>query len=246
MRHLILTDIHGNIDALEAVLRDASGEYDEVVCCGDLVGYGASPTEVIEWVRQEAAFIVRGNHDRAVWEDGLKETFNLAAQAAIEWCLREIDPADIEWLRQLPAGPVWPYDFGLAHGSPLDEDEYIAFTEDIIGLERAFERSLLFFGHTHVQGGWIWGPGEIRPAPAPTARESQRVLEVIPDFFYMINPGSVGQPRDHDPRAAYAVWDSERQLLFLRRVSYDIRAAQKKIMAAGLPLSLATRLASGR
>ena len=246
MRHLILTDIHGNIDALEAVLRDASGEYDEVVCCGDLVGYGASPTEVIEWVRQEAAFIVRGNHDRAVWEDGLKETFNLAAQAAIEWCLREIDPADIEWLRQLPAGPVWPYDFGLAHGSPLDEDEYIAFTEDIIGLERAFERSLLFFGHTHVQGGWIWGQGEIRSAPAPTARESQRVLEVIPDFFHMINPGSVGQPRDHDPRAAYAVWDSERKLLFLRRVAYDIRAAQKKIMAAGLPLSLATRLASGR
>ncbi len=150
MRYLILTDIHGNIDALEAVLRDASGRYDEVVCCGDLVGYGASPSAVVDWIRQEAAFIVRGNHDRAVWEAGLKETFNLAAQAAIEWCLNSLDPADIEWLRGLPAGPVWPFDFGLAHGSPLDEDEYLTFTQDVIGLDQVFESKLLFFGHTHV------------------------------------------------------------------------------------------------
>lgn len=246
MRHLILTDIHGNIDALEAVLRDASGHYDEVVCCGDLVGYGASPAEVIEWVRQEAAFIVRGNHDRAIWEDGLKETFNLAAQAAINWSLQEIQPSDIEWLRQLPAGPVWHHDFGLAHGSPLDEDEYLAFTEDVIGLERVFERRLLFFGHTHIQGGWIWDRDGVQPAPAPSLRESQRVLDVNPDFYYLINPGSVGQPRDHDPRAAYAVWDSEHQLLTLRRVAYDVQAAQNRILAAGLPAYLAVRLANGR
>jgi diadenosine tetraphosphatase ApaH/serine/threonine PP2A family protein phosphatase len=246
MRHLILTDIHGNIDALEAVLRDASGHYDEVVCCGDLVGYGASPSEVIEWIRQEASFIVRGNHDRAVWEDGLKETFNLAAQAAIEWCLKKLDPADIEWLRQLPAGPVWPYDFGLAHGSPLDEDEYLAFTEDVIGLEPAFERKLLFFGHTHVQGGWIWDHDGVQPAPVPGLRDTQRVLDVHPDVHHLINPGSVGQPRDHDPRAAYAVWDSESRLLTLRRVAYDIRTAQQRILSAGLPVSLAMRLANGR
>jgi diadenosine tetraphosphatase ApaH/serine/threonine PP2A family protein phosphatase len=246
MRHLILTDIHGNIDALEAVLRDASGHYDEVVCCGDLVGYGASPAEVIEWVRQEAAFVVRGNHDRAVWEDGLKDTFNRAAHAAIEWCLKKLDPADIEWLRQLPTGPVWPYDFGLAHGSPLDEDEYLAFAEDVIGLERVFERRLLFFGHTHVQGGWIWEREGVQPAPAPGPRERQRVLQVHADIHHLINPGSVGQPRDHDPRAAYAVWDSESRLLTLRRVVYDIRSAQNRILAAGLPASLAMRLANGR
>lgn len=246
MRHLILTDIHGNIDALEAVLRDASDRYDDVVCCGDLVGYGASPIEVIEWVRQEATFIVRGNHDRAVWEEGLKETFNEAAQAAIEWCLKAIHPADIEWLRQLPSGPLWPYDFGLAHGSPLDEDEYLAFVEDVIGLERHFQRNLLFIGHTHLQGGWIWEREEVHPAPAPGPRESQRVLAVNDEFYYLINPGSVGQPRDHDPRAAYAVWDSQRRLLTLRRVAYDVRAAQQKILAAGLPASLAIRLANGR
>ena len=246
MRHLILTDIHGNIDALEAVLRDASGRYDEVVCCGDLVGYGASPAEVIEWVRQEAAYIVRGNHDRAVWEEGLKETFNLAAQAAIDWSLKAMHPADIEWLRQLPSGPLWPYDFGLAHGSPLDEDEYLAFVEDVVGLEQYFQRNLLFIGHTHVQGGWIWERDGVQPAPAPGPRESQRVLAVNPEFFYLINPGSVGQPRDHDPRAAYAVWDSHRQLLTLRRVAYDVRAAQRRILAAGLPASLAIRLAIGR
>lgn len=246
MRYLILTDIHGNIDALEAVLRDASDRYDEVVCCGDLVGYGASPSEVIDWVRLEATHIVRGNHDRAVWEEGLKETFNLAAQAAIEWCLKSLDPADIEWLRGLPGGPVWPYDFGLAHGSPLDEDEYLAFTEDVIGLDQVFERKLLFFGHTHVQGGWIWDRGGVHPVAAPGARESQRVLDVNPDYLYLINPGSVGQPRDHDPRAAYAVWDSRGGLLTLRRVAYDVRAAQRRIVEAGLPQSLSARLAIGR
>jgi predicted phosphodiesterase len=246
MRYLILTDIHGNIDALEAVLRDALGRYDEVVCCGDLVGYGASPAEVIDWVRQEAAVVVRGNHDRAVWETGLKETFNHAAYAAIEWCLKQLSPADVEWLRQLPSGPVWPYDFGLAHGSPLDEDQYLIFAEDVIGLELEFQRKLLFFGHTHRQGGWIWQHQGVQPAPAPGLRETQRVLDVQPDVHYLINPGSVGQPRDRDPRAAYAVWDSQQRLLTLRRVIYDVRAAQKRILAAGLPQSLAERLASGR
>jgi diadenosine tetraphosphatase ApaH/serine/threonine PP2A family protein phosphatase len=246
MRHLILTDIHGNIDALEAVLRDASGHYDEVVCCGDVVGYGASPAEVIDWVRLEASFIVRGNHDRAVWEYGLTETFNLAAQAAIEWCRKELHPDDIGWLRQLPAGPIWPFDFGLAHGSPRDEDEYISFQADLIGLDAHFQRNLLFIGHTHLQGGWIWEHGGMHPVAAPGPRESQRVLEVDPDCYYLINPGSVGQPRDRDPRAAYALWDSPRRLLTLRRVAYDVRAAQQKILAAGLPASLAMRLAAGR
>ncbi|MDR3737694.1 MAG: metallophosphoesterase family protein [Terracidiphilus sp.] len=246
MRHLILTDIHGNIDALEAVLRDASDRYDDVVCCGDLVGYGASPIEVIEWVRQEATFIVRGNHDRAVWEEGLKETFNATAQAAIDWCLKEIRPDDIEWLRQLPAGPVWPYDFGLAHGSPADEDEYLVFAADVVGLEPHFQCNLLFVGHTHVQGGWIWQRGGVRAAPVPSLRETQRVLDVDPDLLYLINPGSVGQPRDRDPRAAYALWDSGARLLTLRRVAYDVQSAQSRILSAGLPESLAIRLANGR
>ena len=246
MRHLILTDIHGNIDALEAVLRDASNHYDEVVCCGDLVGYGASPAEVIEWVRQEASFIVRGNHDRAVWEEGLKETFNDAAKKAIEWCLVTLSPTDIEWLRQLPAGPIWPYDFGLAHGSPADEDEYLAFTADVTGLDRHFQSKLLFFGHTHIQGGWSWQRGGVLPLPVPTPRETQRVLDIDPDNLYLVNPGSVGQPRDRDPRAAYAIWDSGERLLTLRRVVYDIEAAQSRIVNAGLPESLAVRLAAGR
>jgi diadenosine tetraphosphatase ApaH/serine/threonine PP2A family protein phosphatase len=246
MRYLILTDIHGNIDALEAVLRDASGRYDEVVCCGDLVGYGACPVEVIEWVRQEATITVRGNHDRAVWEAGLKETFNYAARRAVEWCLETLTPADIEWLRQLPAGPVWPYDFGLAHGSPADEDEYLTLTQDVIGLDRHFQGNLLFFGHTHVQGGWIWQRGGVQRVPVPGPRETQRVIDVDPDYLYLVNPGSVGQPRDHDPRAGYAIWDSAQRLLTLRRVIYDIRTAQGRILSAGLPESLATRLATGR
>jgi len=246
MRHLILTDIHGNIDALEAVLRDASGRYDEVVCCGDLVGYGACPIEAIEWIRQEATCIVRGNHDRALWEDGLKETFNHAAQRAIEWCLEVLGPGDLEWLRELPAGPLWLDGFGLAHGSPADEDDYLTLTADVTGLDRYFEDKLLFFGHTHIQGGWSWQRGGIQPMSVPGARETQRVLDLDPDYLYLINPGSVGQPRDRDPRAAYAIWDSTDRLLTLRRVVYDIRAAQGRIRAAGLPDSLAVRLAAGR
>jgi diadenosine tetraphosphatase ApaH/serine/threonine PP2A family protein phosphatase len=246
MRRLILSDIHGNLEALEAVARDAHGLYDEVVCCGDIVGYGASPHEAIAWIRGSAASIVRGNHDRAAWEPGVRETFTAPARTAAAWCAQVLSEQDLAWLRDLPPGPIWRDDFGLVHGSPEDEDEYLEYTTDVRGIDQLLERRLCFLGHTHVQGGWQWLPGGIRRLTVPTAREPQRVVELDLQAHYLINPGSVGQPRDYDPRAAYAIWDAAAGVLTFRRVAYDIDSAQRRIVAAGLPESLALRLGLGR
>ncbi|MGD0578723.1 MAG: metallophosphoesterase family protein [Bryobacteraceae bacterium] len=246
MRRLILSDIHGNLEALQAVVRDAQGLYDEVVCCGDIVGYGASPQEAIAWARASVASVVRGNHDRAVWEPGLKESFTPSARTAAAWCAQVLSAPDLEWLRGLPAGPFWGDGFGLVHGSPDDEDAYLEFNMDVRGIDQLLQRSPCFLGHTHVQGGWQWQPGGLRRMPVPLAGEPQRVVNLDAGVLYLINPGSVGQPRDHDPRAAYAIWDDAQRLLSYRRVAYDIESAQHRIVAAGLPESLALRLAMGR
>ncbi len=246
MRRLILSDIHGNLEALEAVARDAQGLFDEVVCCGDIVGYGASPREAIAWVRTSNACVVRGNHDRAAWEPSVKESFTPSARTAAEWCTQVLSAQDLEWLRGLPAGPIWGDEFGLVHGSPEDEDAYLEYTTDVHGIDQLLQRSLCFLGHTHVQGGWQWQPGGMRRMSVPSAGEPERVLDLDPEALYLINPGSVGQPRDRDPRAAYAIWDTAEHLLSYRRVPYDIESAQRRIVAAGLPPSLALRLAVGR
>ena len=246
MRRLILSDIHGNLEALEAVSNDARGRYEEVVCCGDIVGYGASPSEAIAWIRQSGASIVRGNHDRAAWEPGVKDTFTPSARTAAAWCAEVLSEQDLAWLRDLPVGPIWRDDFGLVHGSPEDEDAYLEYTTDVRGIDRLLQRRVCFLGHTHVQGGWQWLPGCIRRVRVPSAWETQCVVELDPQTPYLINPGSVGQPRDNDPRAAYAVWDAAAASLTFRRVAYDIDSAQRRIVAAGLPESLALRLTLGR
>jgi len=246
MRRLILSDIHGNLEALEAVSNDARGRYDEVVCCGDIVGYGASPHEAIVWMQRSGASIVRGNHDRAAWEPGVRESFTPSARTAAAWCAQVLGEEDLAWLRALPPGPIWRDDFGLVHGSPDDEDAYLEYTTDLRGIDQLLQRRVCFLGHTHVQGGWQWQPGGIRLLPVPAPEEPECVVELDPDSLILINPGSVGQPRDYDPRAAYAIWDATQGLLSYRRVAYDIDSAQRRIVAAGLPHSLAHRLAIGR
>ncbi len=246
MRRLILSDIHGNLEALEAVSNDARGRYDEVLCCGDIVGYGASPHEAIVWMQRSGASIVRGNHDRAAWEPGVRESFTPSARTAAAWCAQVLGEEDLAWLRALPPGPLWRDGFGLVHGSPDDEDAYLEYTTDLRGIDQLLQRRLCFLGHTHVQRGWQWQPGGIRLLPVPAPEESECVVELDPDSLFLINPGSVGQPRDYDPRAAYAIWDAAAASLTFRRVAYDIGSAQRRIMAAGLPESLALRLAIGR
>lgn len=243
LAYLILSDIHGNLEALEAVLADAEGRYDCILCLGDLVGYGADPNAVTEWVREEAAAVVRGNHDRACSGSESLEYFNPHARAAAIWTRRALTPENRQYLTQLQRGPLRIEEplgqFLLVHGSPVDEDQYLSNMDDGALMEGHLELPATFFGHTHVQGGF-------RLAPAGIARiRRDRPLTLEDGYHYLINPGAVGQPRDGDPRAAYALYSIEDQTVDYRRVEYDVQSASAKIRAAGLPEVLALRLFEG-
>ena len=246
MRYLIVSDLHSNWEALEAVLCAASGQYESTLCCGDLVGYGADPNAVTDWAKTTLTAVVRGNHDRAsVGLDDL-EWFNASARAAALWTERELTPENNAYIRALPRGPVQVEGFHMVHGSPLDEDEYLV---DSTEAEAAFQYAaapLIFFGHTHIQGGFIWRREGVEVVTHPAWHGGAASLQLEPDTAYMVNPGSVGQPRDNDPRAAFCFYDSESRVLTWRRLEYDIPKAQDKIRRAGLPAVLADRLAVGR
>ena len=245
MRYLILSDIHANWEALDAVLAHARGNYDQVLCCGDLVGYGADPNPVVEWVRVNAAGIVRGNHDKAC--AGLEdlEWFNAVARISAEWTLKTLSAENAAYLRRLRKGPLVFNGFDLVHGSPLDEDEYLVTLNDIVQLRPYLESHLIFFGHTHLQGGFLVHRNGIRKIEKTRIRFDDKTIELEPDPIYLINPGSVGQPRDGDPRAAYAIYTPEERLVCYHRVTYEVAKAQTKILDAGLPDMLAERLATG-
>ncbi len=246
MRYLILSDIHANLEGLEAAAEHAAGKYDQVLCCGDLIGYGADPNAVTVWVRAHAAGVVRGNHDKAsVGLDDL-EWFNPVARAAAVWTQRELTPENTEYIRNLPRGPLTFDGFQMVHGSPLDEDDYILGAGDAGLVFGYLDKPLTFFGHTHFQGGFIWNRARVETIEKTPAAEERQTLELDPDCAYMINPGSVGQPRDGDPRAAYVLYNPEESFLIYYRLAYDVRKAQEKIRRAGLPPILADRLATGR
>jgi predicted phosphodiesterase len=244
VRYLILSDIHGNREALEAVAAHARGAYDAALCCGDLVGYGADPNATIEWVRANVGVVVRGNHDKVC--SGLvdREWFNPVARQAAEWTEHALTPANLEYLRNLPKGPAMVDSFQILHGSPLDEDDYLVTSFEVTQIQSYLERQVSFFGHSHVQGGFVCRWNGVRRIGGPWLHE-ETVLELDAEAWYLINPGSVGQPRDGDPRAAYLLYDSEARAVEYRRVEYNVGEAQRKIRAAGLPEILALRLQTG-
>jgi len=246
VRYLILSDLHANQEALDAVVREADGRWDAAVCCGDLVGYAADPNSVVEWVRAHCALVVRGNHDRAC--TGLEdlEWFTAVAKAAAAWTQQALTAPNLAWVRDLPKGPLLLDGFEVAHGSPYDEDEYLMAGDEAATAFSYLECRLAFFGHTHIQGGYIWNQARVETIPRPPARARHRTIEIDPGCAYLVNPGSVGQPRDGDSRAAFALYDSAANTVTYRRVSYDIAAAQRKIREAGLPPALADRLSQGR
>ncbi len=245
MPFLILSDIHANLEALEAVLEDARGRYDSVVCLGDLVGYGADPNPVTEWVKANVASVIRGNHDRACTGMDSLEYFNPSARASAVWTRGMLTPGNLSYLQRLARGPlrVTPGGasdgFDLVHGSPVDEDEYLVGVEDVQFLRDYLETKVTFFGHTHLQGGFLLGPRSTK------LLDPDRVVQLEPDYYYLINPGSVGQPRDGNPHAAYALYSPEDRTVEYRRVPYDVGKAAAKILAAELPESLAMRLFDG-
>jgi predicted phosphodiesterase len=246
VHYLILTDIHANWEALEAVTRDAAGGYDQILCCGDLVGYGADPNLVVEWVREHCSAVVRGNHDKACTGIEDLEWFNPIAREAALWTMKALTTANADYTRALTKGPLGIDGFQLVHGSAADEDEYILAPGEAELAFTYMERRLEFFGHTHVQGGFVWNRSRVEILPRVAPRAWDLPLEIDPTCGYMINPGSVGQPRDGDPRAAYALYDSDSGMVTYRRTEYDLAGAQKKIREAGLPHILADRLSAGR
>lgn len=245
MRFLILSDIHANWEALNAVLRDAAGRrYDAVLCLGDIVGYGPNPNEVVSWVRAHADVIIRGNHDKACSGADAFNSFNPVAQCSSRWTREELLEEHMQWLLNLDRGPVLVEDFDLVHGAPDDEDRYMFHEHEAeIGLRHA-EEQLTFFGHTHVQGGFV---GETCRRCFEVSRLNilPSQMTIVPERTYLLNPGSVGQPRDGDARAAYCIYDSAMRVVEFCRVDYDIRTVQDKILEKGLPEELAFRLASG-
>ncbi len=257
MRALILSDIHGNLEALNAVLA-AAGEWDVLWNLGDMVGYGGSPNEVLEAIRPISTLTVRGNHDRVCCGQSSAVNFNPTARAAAMWTLNELSPENLEWLRSVPQGPLFPEVAGgtleaplvaLAHGSPLNEDHYILSMRDAWAPLQQMTTAITFVGHTHVQGGFAqkehdWH--EHRPRYRGGNEAETWTLAVAPGTRNLINPGSVGQPRDCDWRAAFAIYDMVEEEVVYHRVPYDLTAAQGRILMAGLPERLAARLREGR
>jgi predicted phosphodiesterase len=246
VRYLVLSDIHANLEALEAVLEAAPRDtWDRVLVLGDLVGYGADPNEVIARVRAlDPIAVIRGNHDKAACGVDDASAFNNLARQAAEWTYETLTDEHRTWLRELPAGPAVIDDvLEICHGAPFDEDAYIFDGRDAA---RAFEtstRQLCLFGHTHLPVIFLHSDTRFEG----TVPEGEAfTLPLEPDVRYLVNPGSVGQPRDGDPRAAFAVFEEQTRSLLLRRVEYPVAVAQQKITAAGLPPSLANRLALGR
>lgn len=251
MRALILSDIHANIDALDAVLN-AAPAHDAVWNLGDMVGYGACPNEVVERARALGRTFVRGNHDRVCCGLADASEFNSIALRAAHWTEQVLTENNQDWLRTVPRGPVLPNgpQVGCVHGSPLDEDHYVLSLYDAAHQLAHTRTRITFFGHTHVQGAFAVGRDgdryEMRPTYGAGDGVESWTLDLRETASYLLNPGSVGQPRDHDWRAAFALYDDEAQQVTFWRTPYPVRVAQARILRAGLPEILATRLFSGR
>jgi len=251
VRILLLSDIHANLEALDACLANAPS-FDAIVNLGDIVGYGASPNEVTNRSREIGKIFVRGNHDKAATGIMDLDDFNPMAAAAAIWTRNELTPENLDWLKALPHGPVSLPDFPdvqLVHGSPNDEDEYVVSLGDALAPLITLTMPLTFFGHTHLQGGFFANGSAadgFRPEYRTVGQPESVQMQLKSTARYLINPGSVGQPRDGDWRAAFALYYTEEQVVEFHRTPYNLKAAQDRIFAAQLPARLATRLAAGR
>ncbi len=244
MRTAVIADIHSNLEAFTAVLeRIQALKAAKLVCLGDMVGYNANPNEILDICRAEKVLCVLGNHD--VRASGIEEPedFNPAARAAVLWTRKQLTAENRDFLKNLPRERRYRSCF-LFHGSVHDTDRYILSLDDAVenfnllaSLPRAV--SLGFFGHTHVRTVLSMESDVL------TASISSDDLELSSETRYLINPGSVGQPRDGDPRAAFLVYDDQDRRITFHAVEYDIRTCQEKIIRAGLPPELAGRLSRG-
>jgi diadenosine tetraphosphatase ApaH/serine/threonine PP2A family protein phosphatase len=247
MRYLVLTDIHANLEALDACIADGRARgFDRALVLGDLVGYGGDPNAVVDRVvALDPVAMVRGNHDKVACGIEAAEGFNAVAKSAAHWTFDVLTPEHRAWLAALPEGPTVVDDLvEICHGSPFDEDAYIFDELDAVRALKVSRRPLCLFGHTHYPITFELSAGAFDSTGPSAAAESQLVLRE--GSKYLLNPGSVGQPRDGDPRAAYAIVDVEARQVTTIRVNYAVEAAQGKVVKAGLPDVLAQRLGLGR
>ncbi|MFO8035487.1 MAG: metallophosphoesterase family protein [Anaerolineales bacterium] len=241
MTVLVISDIHSNLTALEAVLEEA-GSYDSVWCLGDVVGYGPDPNQCVERVRDlpELACL-RGNHDSAVTGLAEKAKFNPTAQEALEWTEKELHASNLTFIKDLPSH-LEKGEVTLAHGSPRDPVwEYIMDPYTATANFDFFSTPYCLVGHSHIPFLYAYEDGEelVVRKPLPLGEEVQ-----LPERA-LLNPGSVGQPRDNDPRASYAMFDPEERTWIHCRVAYDVAAVQQRMRDAGLPLNYIQRIAHG-
>jgi len=241
MRYGIISDIHGNLEALQTVLQSCHRQnVQNILCIGDIVGYGASPGECIAALKEAEAICVAGNHDWAVAARLDASYFSSDGKEAINWTRSKISIEDITLLSMLNL-VCTSDEVMMVHSSPFQPEAFTYLT-DVAKATKAFSalsHPVCFIGHTHV--------------PRIFAKRDNNIVntktfefEVHPDYQYIVNVGSVGQPRDGNPMASYGIYDSETQMIELKRVQYDIQTAQKKIVNAGLPEILAQRLMHGR
>ena len=241
MRYGIFSDIHSNLEALSAVLDAYSSEsIGQYLCVGDVVGYGANPAECISKINNPSVITVAGNHDWAMCDLFRIDSFNPDAKEAIIWTKQTLDEEDKNFLKGLNVFYKNP-DLTLVHGT-LDSPGNFDYLTDSYGAWRIFkllETKVCFVGHTHVAGSFIkFGSNEILYVDDET-------IPVEEGKKYIVNCGSVGQPRDCDPRAAYCIYDTDNNTIQIKRIAYDLEAAGKKIVDAGLPGFLAERLKTG-
>jgi len=238
MRVALLSDIHSNMHALEAALETLEGcRVDEIWSPGDFVNYGADPEAVMKWATKEVKHAVLGNHDAVITEQESPEYFNRYAKEAIPYTRSHLSSRDLRWLEKLPYEKVIN-GVRLVHASPLHPDQwtYIMSRAQAMSLFRTYQESLCFFGHTHIQ--------VVYDSRGNQYYRGTIILEE--DKKYLINPGSIGQPRDGDPRWAGAVYDTEEHTVELLRGKYDIDGAAVRIFDAGLPKRLGYRLYQGQ
>lgn len=239
----MLSDVHANLPALEAVLARLEAERpDGLLCLGDCVGYGAQPNECVALLIEHQAIAVRGNHDVAAVESGKEQWFTEGARRCILWTREQLQPQVHDYLSGLP-DTLEADGAQLCHGAPFDPDYYVLTEADAEMALEASERRLVFVGHTHCAEWYTAGAGGTRPVLFPASSGGTLVME--PGKGYVVNPGAVGQPRDGNSMAAYAVWDTEAATIRLHRVPYNIRAAQEEIIRAGLPAMMSARLVVG-
>lgn len=245
MRVLVVSDIHGNLPALEAVLEDAGPlNYEAVWCLGDTVGYGPDPDECITRIRELEATVVLGNHDWATLGKMDVDDFNPEARRAVLWTREHIGGDNLAWLGALTSQPLLQDAFTLTHGSPRDPVwEYILHLSAAAANLEHFTTAFCLVGHTHIPAFYAWRERDGRPS-AIILRAGQEL--VLQDYARgILNPGSVGQPRDNNPRAAYALLDTGALTWQSRRVAYPLEVTQARMRAAALPDRLINRLAYG-